>query len=39
MNHEILFDAEAEVPQTLQQEMERVIRTALEAEGDRKSVV
>ena len=33
MNHEILFDAEVEVPQTLQQEMERVIRAALEAEG------
>ena len=33
MNHEILFDAEVEVPQTLQQGMERVIRAALEAEG------
>ena len=33
MNHEILFDAEVDVPQTLQQEMERVIRAALEAEG------
>ena len=33
MNHEILFDAEVEVPQTLQQEMERVICAALEAEG------
>ena len=33
MNHEILFDAEVEAPQTLQQEMERVIRAALEAEG------
>ena len=33
MNHEILFDAEVEVPHTLQQEMERVICAALEAEG------
>ena len=33
MNHEIIFDAEIDVPDGVAEQMERVIAAALEAEG------